>query len=71
MEDFKQINRNEILDDLFDNSFVAILIVDKKRNTKIVNKAFCDLFGYSQKELINQNALIYHLIIVILMTLKN
>jgi PAS domain S-box-containing protein len=61
MKDFRQIDKNEILDDLFNNDFVAILIVDKKRNTKIVNSSFCNLFGYSQEELINKNALIYHL----------
>jgi PAS domain S-box-containing protein len=61
MKDFRQIDKNEILDDLFNNNFVAIIIVDKKRNTKIVNKAFCSLFGYTQEELINKSTLIYHL----------
>lgn len=45
---------------LFNNSSVGILIVDKNRNILEVNDALCKMFGYTYDELVNQSAEILH-----------
>ena len=43
---------NELYKDIFDNSAAAIAILEKDFTISHVNKAFCILSGYSEKELI-------------------
>jgi two-component system, sporulation sensor kinase A len=61
MNNFYQIDKNEILDDIFDNTFVAIILVDKKRIIKVLNDAFCKLFGYKKEEIIGESVLKLHI----------
>lgn len=46
---------------LFNNSHIAILIVDKNRKNLMINQRLCNMFGYEEKELINQSAEILHI----------
>lgn len=46
---------------LFNNSGVGILIVDKNRKILEANSALCDMFGYKYEELINQSAEFLHI----------
>ena len=43
-----------------ENSNVAILVADKHRRNIFVNQRTCDMFGYSEDELIGQSAAIFH-----------
>jgi two-component system, sporulation sensor kinase A len=61
MKDFKQLEKNEIFDDLFDNSLVAVVIVDKKRKIRLANNSFCKMFGYSQEEVFNKETSLLHI----------
>ena len=49
------IEKNIIYDDLFDNTYVAVLVVDINRNILLVNRRFCELFDYEENELIGEN----------------
>jgi PAS domain S-box-containing protein len=61
MNHFNQINKNELLSDIFDNTFVGMVIVDENRNIKVANDAFCKLYGYEKNELENQSTRILHI----------
>ncbi len=61
MDNLSQIDKNEILDDVFDNTFVAIVVVSKERIIKIVNGAFCKLFGYEKKDILEKSVNILHI----------
>ncbi len=49
------IEENEIYNDLFDNTYIGILVVDKNRDILLINKRFCEQFGYKENELIGYN----------------
>lgn len=49
MNNLSQIDKNEILDDIFDNTFVAITLVSEERIIKVVNGAFCKLLDMKKK----------------------
>ena len=61
MDNLSQIDKNEILDDVFDNTFVAIVVVSKERIIKIVNGAFCKLFGYEKKDILEKSVNVLHI----------
>jgi PAS domain S-box-containing protein len=61
MNDFYKIDKSEILDDIFDNTFVAIILVDEERIIKVVNDAFCKLFGYKKEEILEESVLKFHI----------
>lgn len=46
---------------LFNNSGVGIVIVDKNRKILEVNSALCDMFGYTYEELVNQSTQFIHI----------
>ena len=56
LEDEKQYFKN-----LFDNLPEGIVLVDEKSNIFRVNDGFCELFGYTQAEVIGKN--VDHLIV--------
>ncbi len=49
-----------ILEQLIDTSPAAMFIVDKKRNMLFANKAYAEMFGYTQEEILNINTRIFH-----------
>ncbi|APW65347.1 hypothetical protein LPB137_05550 [Poseidonibacter parvus] len=61
MDSFSQIHKNEILNDVFDNEFVAIIVVNKERITRVVNNAFCKLYGYTKDEIIGKDTNKFHI----------
>ncbi len=44
-----------LLTELFDNSSIATVMIDPQDKAKKVNKAFIDLFGYDEDELLDEN----------------
>ncbi|MCF8218797.1 MAG: PAS domain S-box protein [Bacteroidales bacterium] len=48
------------LQDIFENSLTAIMVVDENRVIRKVNSRACELFGYTRDELINQTTEIIH-----------
>lgn len=46
---------------LFNNSGVGIVIVDKNRKILEVNPTLCDMFGYTYEELVNQSTQFIHI----------
>ena len=50
----------EVLEQLIDTSPAAMFIVDRERNMLFANKSYANIFGYSQEEVINVNARIFH-----------
>jgi len=51
-----EIDKSAILNDLFDNTYVGILVVDANRNILLVNERCSELFGYQKGELVGKNA---------------
>lgn len=51
------INKEHFLDDIFNNSYVAILVVDSNRNIVLVNNRMCQMSGYKKEELIKKMSL--------------
>ncbi len=51
----------KLFQNIFNNSEIGILIVDKNRNIIDVNLTFCKILGYKKKELLNNSADIIHL----------
>lgn len=45
---------------LIDNVHIGILVVDKNRNNLFINSRMVDMFGYSQHELLEENAKVFH-----------
>jgi diguanylate cyclase (GGDEF)-like protein/PAS domain S-box-containing protein len=43
------------LDKILQNSHIGILVVDKKHNVLLANKTLCEIFGYTESELINHS----------------
>jgi len=43
-----------------DSPHMGILVVDKNRKNLFVNKYICDIFGYTEDELVNKSAEIFH-----------
>ncbi|MGM0612762.1 MAG: PAS domain S-box protein [Bacteroidota bacterium] len=48
------------LQDIFENSLTAIMVVDENRVIRKVNSRACELFGYTRDEVINQTTEIIH-----------
>jgi len=48
------------LEQFVDSSHVGLLVVDKDRNNLFVNDYLCKMFGYTQEELLEANAEIFH-----------
>ena len=46
---------------VFYNTGVGIMIVDKQRNLIEVNPKFCEILGYNKEELIGKSAEIIHI----------
>ena len=61
MEKLSQIDKNEILDDIFDNTFVGIAIVSSERIINVVNDAFCKLFGYEKDDILGKSVHMFHI----------
>ncbi|WP_072680452.1 PAS domain S-box protein [Arcobacter sp. LA11] len=61
MKNDKKIDKSTIFNDLFDNTYVGILVVDSNRNIILTNKRCYELFGYQEDELIGKNSSIFHL----------
>ena len=51
----------QFYDELMENSNVAILVADRKRQNIFVNQLTCEMFGYTKKELIGQPTEIFHI----------
>ncbi len=51
----------KLFQNIFNNSEICILIVDKNRNIIDANLSFCKILGYKKKELIDKSADIIHL----------
>ena len=56
----KLLDKSQIFDDLFDNSYVGIIVVNKIRMNILVNDRFCEMFGYEKKELIGKSVSMFH-----------
>ena len=52
--------RLQFFQELIDNSNVAILVADKKRQNIFVNQKTCEMFGYTQEELVGKPTSIFH-----------
>ena len=61
MNNLSQINKNEILDDIFDNTFVGIALVSTERIITVVNDAFCKLFRYEKDDILGESVHILHI----------
>jgi len=53
-------NTFEWAEQLYDSTDVGILVVDKNRKNLFVNKHLCEMFGYSEEELLKQSSEIFH-----------
>jgi len=51
----------QFFNELMKNSNVAILVADKNRRNIFVNQRSCEMFGYTEDELIGQSASIFHI----------
>jgi diguanylate cyclase (GGDEF)-like protein/PAS domain S-box-containing protein len=51
----------QFFNELMDNSNVGILVADKNRRNIFVNQRTCEMFGYSEEELLGEFAEIFHL----------
>ena len=54
-------NKSSRFEQVFYNTGVGIMIVDKDRFLIEVNPKFCEILGYTKEELIAKNAEIIHL----------
>ena len=59
--DIENIFKPQWIEQLYNSSNVGILVVDKNRNNLFVNNHLCQMSGYSQEELLNQSAEIFHI----------
>ena len=50
-----------LLESLLNSSYIAILVVDKEHKNLFVNKYLCEMFGYLEKELLNQSSKMLHI----------
>ena len=50
----------QFFNELMDNSNVAILVADKDRRNIFINQRTCEMFGYTEEELIGKPAEIFH-----------
>ncbi len=50
----------EWLEQIINNSHIGILVVDRERNNLFVNDRLCEMFGYTQEEILSTNAEIFH-----------
>jgi len=48
------------LNQLLNSTHIGVLVVDKNRKNLMVNKHICKMFGYSEDELVGENAEIFH-----------
>ncbi|MDR9364914.1 MAG: PAS domain S-box protein [Balneolaceae bacterium] len=46
---------HQLMTELFDNSPIATVMINPKNEAQKINRAFIDLFGYSEKELLGRN----------------
>jgi len=46
---------HQLMTELFDNSSIATVMINPKNEAQKINRAFIDLFGYSEKELLGRN----------------
>ena len=53
--------KNKWTEQLLDNNHIGILVVDSQRKNLYVNNYLCELFGYTQNELLNANTTIFHI----------
>jgi len=51
----------QFFNELMDNSNVAILVADKDRRNIFINQRTCEMFGYTENELIGKQAEIFHI----------
>jgi len=52
--------KSQWLDQFLNSSHIAVLVVDKDRNNLYVNKRLCQMTGYSEDEILETNAEIFH-----------
>jgi diguanylate cyclase (GGDEF)-like protein/PAS domain S-box-containing protein len=57
---YKKFDAN-ILEQLINTSPAAMFIVDKDRNMLFANKSYAKMFGYTQEEVVNVNARMFHI----------
>lgn len=55
------IDKDFILEELFQSNYIAILVVDKDRNNILVNNKLCEMFGYTKEEILATDVKIFHL----------
>jgi len=53
--------KSQWLEQFLNSSHIGVLVVDKNRNNLLVNKHLCEMFGYSEDELLNSTAEIFHI----------
>ena len=51
----------QFFNEFMENSNVGILVADKDRHNIFVNQRTCEMFGYSEEELIGESAEIFHI----------
>ena len=56
----KNINKSSRFEQVFYNTGVGIMIVDKDRVLIEVNPKFCEMLGFTKEELLVENAEIIH-----------
>ena len=60
MVDITTQQKLKFFDEFMENSNVGILVADKNRHNIFVNQRTCEMFGYSEDELIGKSAEIFH-----------
>jgi len=61
MVDISAQQKLKFFDEFMENSNVGILVADKDRHNIFVNQRTCEMFGYTQQELIGKSAEIFHI----------
>ncbi len=54
-------NHSQWTEQFSNSSHIGILVVDKERNNLFVNPRLCEMFGYTQEFLLQNNAEIFHI----------
>lgn len=57
---YKDKRKLNLFNQLFASPHIGILVVDANRKNLFLNNRLCNMFGYTQKELVNQSAEIFH-----------